>query len=168
MVFVGLAVLSLSIPPKPGVQPEKYKHADKQAPHKAGHYPYLRVALKAVRIGVGAERHESFGGFSVALLACLEAVVWMDFRLRVVWTQYAVAAVTVVTLGGVTVAQLVDLAMIGIAVGFQILNMTCAAVFSDGQFERVLQCAGDAMASVAIRAIGGLEVMILQYRLAMN
>ena len=71
------------------------------------------------------------------------------------------AAMAVVALGRVGMAQGVDLAVVGVFIGLVIFLMTTAALRGNGQFDGVRRGVADAVRGVAVGADGGLQVVFL-------
>ena len=119
-------------------------------------------------IGVRFERRKSLSCFLMAFLASFKAIIRMNRRFWVRWPLHAVAAMAVITLGGVAISQFVDLPMIGVAVGCQVFAVATATVLGYGNLERILQRGSDAVRGMAIGAISGFQIAIFQNLLAMD
>ena len=104
----------------------------------------------------------------VALLACLQPVLGTDLGVGIVDLEDAMAAVTVEALGGGGIAQRIDLAMVGVAVGFQVVFMATAAFFREGQLDRAGRGVADAVRGMAVDAHRRLQIVLLVERLAMH
>src|SRR5450759_2818635 len=121
-----------------------------------------------MRGGVRLERGEPLRRTHMTLLAGLQAVVRMHLRLRIVYALDAMAAVAVEALGRIGVTQFVDLAVVGLGIGFQALMMTVAAVLGDGEPGRILCRIFDVVGGMAIRADRRDRVTVVQHCFALR
>ena len=88
----------------------------------------------------------------MALFASLQAIVGVHFRLGVIHLQDAMAAVAIVTLGRIRIAQSGNLAVIGVAVGREVFLVATSAILHDQKLGRILGRVGDVMRGMAVRA----------------
>ena len=158
-----LAFLVLAIEPECGMQPEEAKGADQQLHHDLPGHPDLRVLVEIVGVAVRLITGERCWHIRQALLgvvaglAGFHPVVRMDHRFRVVDLQDLVAAMAVVALGRIGIAQRTDLAVEGVLVGVEFLDVAVAATGRYRQLEGVARGVGDAVRRVAVGADGCLR-----------
>src|SRR5690349_21166761 len=98
--------------------------------------PDLGIFFEIVAVGVRSERQIACGGQGnvlavMALLAGFQPVIGVNGRFRIVHAENLMTAVAVGTLRRMAITQCIDLAMVGIAVGFKSFLMTIAAGFCD-------------------------------------
>ena len=87
-----------------------------------------------------AEGDEACCGFRhflavMALPASLQAISRKHFRFRIIRPQDAVASMAVVAICCIGIAQGVNLTVIGVCIGFQILFMATTTYLGDVHFE---------------------------------
>ncbi|OIQ75069.1 hypothetical protein GALL_432690 [mine drainage metagenome] len=128
------ALLVFPVEPEQGMQPEEAKGANQQLRHDLPGNPNLWVMSKIIGLTVRlvadkAGRHvrQAFLGV-VAGLAGLEPVGRVHQGFGVADWQNFVAAMAVVALGGVVIAQRTDLAVEGVFVALQFVNVAIATV----------------------------------------
>ena len=74
----------------------------------------------------------------------------------------------VVALGGVGIAQGIDLPVVGRLVGFVVVLVATAALAGDGQLERIARGVADRVGTMAIGADRRLGILLVQDFLAMD
>ena len=168
------ALLVFAIEPECGVQPEEAKGADQQLHHDLPGYPDLRVFVEIMRVAVRLIAGKRCWHIRqtlldvVAGLAGLHPVVRMDQRFRIVDLADFVAAMAVVALGSVGIAQRTDLTVEGVLVRIELVHMAVAAIGRNGQLESVARSVGDGVRGMAVRADGRLRQQFLAVFLAVH
>ena len=104
----------------------------------------------------------------MTFLAGREAVARMHRGSRIVGSLNSVAAVAVIALGRIRIAQRVHLPMVGPGVGFQVVGVTAATVGGDRELGIVLRWICDVVGGVAIGADGRTRIPVVQDRLAVH
>ena len=163
-----LALLVRAVEPQRGMGPKEREHARQQRRHAFRGKPQIGIVLEIVGIAVRLESGEAGAGVGVALLTRSEPVGREHGRTVVVDPLDRMAAMAVEALGGIGVAQGVDLPVIGVQIGFQLFLMARAAVLGDDQLGRVQQRVFNVVTGVAVRAGRRRGIMVLQHQLAMN
>ena len=118
------------------MRPEVGEHEQQQPVHEFRGNPHLGVTFEVVGIGMRAEGDEPqrrlISFFPVmALFAGLETIIGVHGRFRIIRLQDDMTAVAVETLGRVRIAQLGDLAVIGVAVAREVLLMAASSILHD-------------------------------------
>ena len=154
--FLGLLQLLAHLQrprqPEEGVGPADHEGAHEEARHAPEGPVEPGVLLRVVVRGVAQVAREAAGGPGVALLAGLDHVLPREVRAGVGDPLDVVGAVAVVALGRLRVAELADLAVVGVEVGLRDLAVAAAALLHDVELESVGVRPLDGVRAVAVVA----------------